>query len=260
MGLASQAARTAAGVASTYGSNASGIAGSLVPFEQHNLTNPSGYSPQDLTAQLVSGQAAGGGATSGIVGNLNQTAAATNNYGGFAGASDEAARQQAKAAAQGAEGVAAANAGVKLQQQKDAAGVLGNLYGTDVNAQGDAMNTENTADQEANQEGFFGRLSQITGMLTGSATAAAGVKNAFDPAKQPGCWVAAELYGGWNDPRTLSVRGWIFGDFAKTWLGKILCPLYLRFGERTAALIRKRPILRKPFRALFDVALRKAAK
>ena len=179
MGLASQAARTLGATASTYGGDASGIAGTLVPFATRQLLNPQGYSPQDLTAQLDASAAGAGGATSGIVGSLDQTAASTNNYGGFAGAADLASRQKIKAAASGAEGIAASNADVKLQQQKNAANILSQQYGTDVGAQSSADNTQEQAIQQANQEGFFGRLQQITGMLAGGATSAAGVKKAF---------------------------------------------------------------------------------
>lgn len=179
MGLASNAVRTLGTQANAYGGDASGIAGSLVPFATRQLLNPQGYSPQDLTAQLSSASAGAGGATSGIVGNLDQTAASTNNYGGFAGAADEASRQRMKAAAGSAEGIAANNADVKLSQQKNAANILSSTYGTDIGAQSSADSAQQDAIKSAQSEGFMARLQQITGMLAGGASSAAGVIKAL---------------------------------------------------------------------------------
>jgi hypothetical protein len=75
-----------------------------------------------------------------------------------------------------------------------------------------------------------------------------------------GCWVAAELFDGWDDPRTIIVRSYLFGPFAETFLGKHICALYLKFGERLAEGIRKHPVLRAVFLPIFNLALRQARK
>lgn len=72
------------------------------------------------------------------------------------------------------------------------------------------------------------------------------------------CWVAAELYGGWEDSRTIVVRAWLFGEFRKHWYGRVLTRLYLRFGERVAERIRTRPIERRLCAWLFGKALNRA--
>ncbi|MBB5064563.1 hypothetical protein [Granulicella mallensis] len=68
----------------------------------------------------------------------------------------------------------------------------------------------------------------------------------------------AELYSGRDDPRTISVRHWIFTDFIRSRAGRVVCVLYLKFGKRTAVAIRKYAMLRALFRALFDCALRRS--
>lgn len=78
-------------------------------------------------------------------------------------------------------------------------------------------------------------------------------------AKAIGCWIAAELYGGWDDPRTDTVRQWIFGTFASSGIIPLLLAKgYMRYGERTAAAIHRWPILRRVFLPLFNRALKKA--
>ena len=80
---------------------------------------------------LAAGLDGAGGATSGIAGEAAQRAGVSRNAGGFQAALDDADRQMAKAAAGASEGIAAKNADVKLNQQNQAAGELGKLYGTD---------------------------------------------------------------------------------------------------------------------------------
>ena len=69
-----------------------------------------------------------------------------------------------------------------------------------------------------------------------------------------GCWVAAELYGGWGDPRTKTLRAWFLGPMK----GSILGRLYLRYGERVAKQIRYHLILRRVVRRFFDHLLEQA--
>lgn len=73
-----------------------------------------------------------------------------------------------------------------------------------------------------------------------------------------GCWIAAELYDGWLNPRTVIVRNWLNREFKRSIIGRITMSLYLRFGEQTAQLIRRHPGLKSLFRPFFDAALRKA--
>jgi hypothetical protein len=110
----------------------------------------------------------------------------------------------------------------------------------------------------ANNSGW---LQQATGVLSALGGAASGAGTLGLGAAAQGlkiCWIAAEVYYGWLDPRTVLVREWIFAELVKSRLGRIATRLYIKYGERTAGAIRKHPALRRPFKALFDCALRKA--
>ncbi len=74
------------------------------------------------------------------------------------------------------------------------------------------------------------------------------------------CWVSAELYGGWDDPRTVTLRAWLIGPCRETWAGRRFTELYRVYGERLAAAIRCNRALRFVVRLLFDKLLRAAQK
>lgn len=72
------------------------------------------------------------------------------------------------------------------------------------------------------------------------------------------CWIAAELYGGWEDPRTILFRLWLLFDFDNRWYGSPLVALYHLHGERVAGWIRRDFVLRAIFSNIFDRGLRQA--
>jgi hypothetical protein len=135
---ANNAATTAGNTAAGYGAGASTISSNLVPFETRQLTNPSGYSQQDIGSMLTKGLAGAGGATAGLAGAASKNAATARNPMGFSAALDAAARSRDKAAASTSEGIAADNAGVKMNQQQQAGDILGKMYSTDVSGQNSA--------------------------------------------------------------------------------------------------------------------------
>jgi hypothetical protein len=99
-------------------------------------------------------------------------------------------------------------------------------------------------------------MAPLTAAVGGAAGAASGawVNNLTKT-----CWVAAELYGSWGDPRVREVRHWIFQVWAKeSAIGSTVADFYSEHGERIAGWIRQWPILRRVFLPLFDTALRKA--
>ena len=57
----------------------------------------------------------------------------------------------------------------------------------------------------------------------------AGLKTAVS-----GCWIAARLWGGWNEPRTVLMRLWLALHLSRTWYGRPLVAAYSRWGERVA--------------------------
>lgn len=62
------------------------------------------------------------------------------------------------------------------------------------------------------------------------------------------CWVAAELYGGWFEPKTINARRF-FQFKAPKWMLK----LYIKHGEKFAHFISNKPILKAMIKPLFDL-------
>jgi hypothetical protein len=62
-----------------------------------------------------------------------------------------------------------------------------------------------------------------------------------------GCWVAAELFGGWYEPKTVMARFYV-NFISPSWFKKI----YLKYGERFAEFIKNKPILKKMIKPLFE--------
>jgi hypothetical protein len=175
------AAATASGTAAGYGGAATGIGSTLVPFEQKQLTNPSGMNPTDVNNMLVAGEQGAGGANAGITGQGNLEAARTHNTGALSGVLDQASRNKTQQLSQNALGVQNKNAQVKLGQQDEAAKALGGLYGTDVNAQ---LKAEGLVPEDINSwvsAGKSGWLQNTLGTidtLTGAAKAGSQIANA----------------------------------------------------------------------------------
>jgi hypothetical protein len=84
----------------------------------------------------------------------------------------------------------------------------------------------------------------------GGAAATAGISNT-----KPPCWIAAEIFGGWHEPRTELVRQWILRGAHPS-----ILDLYLEYGERTAAAIKRHRSLRVIFTVVCNLALRQARK
>ena len=106
----------------------------------------------------------------------------------------------------------------------------------------------------SNQE-FADIAGTITGLAQAGATAYAG-----GAAKPPSCWIAAAVYGGWDDPRVHQVRNYIFNDWAKnSIIGAAVASVYTAVGEPVSRVVKRSPILQKVFKSLFDIALRKSS-
>lgn len=165
VGQANQTFKTATGNADQYGGNASAIGGNLVPFETQRLLNPSGYSQADMGAMLANALGSGGGATSGITGQANLEAGRSRNDAGFSTALAEAARARTAAAAHASEGIAENNANLKQDQSNNAAKMLSGLYGTDVGAQNDALNTADQATRTGIAGGQSGWLQNMNATI-----------------------------------------------------------------------------------------------
>lgn len=130
------------------------------------------------------------------------------------------------------------------QQNINAAegGVL-NAAGITSNAGTSALGSATTAANQANQS------SGLLGTIIGGGL---GVLGSY--LGKPGCWVAAELYGGWFAPETQAIRNLL----RNTWWLRPFHLLYLRIGPDWAIEIRKNPRLRKITKKLFALFLRMA--
>jgi hypothetical protein len=125
------------------------------------------------------------------------------------------------------------------------------LYGSAGSQAGGALSTQASASATP---GFWDTLGDSFANIPGNV--ASGVGQGLG--KSLGCWVAAEIFGGWSEPRTVLVRTWLHGDFSRHRFGRIVVALYMRFGERTAKAIHQHPSLRWVFLPVFNVALRRA--
>jgi hypothetical protein len=72
------------------------------------------------------------------------------------------------------------------------------------------------------------------------------------------CWIAAELYDGWQGPKTMLLRLWLRTVFGRRWYGWLLLRAYATWGESTAARMRTNRPLRRVFKWIFDALLAQA--
>lgn len=171
---AGKATTTAVNTGAALGQGAANAESSLLPFETQQLLHPEGYSPTDTSAMLAAGEGGAGGTNASIAGEANLGAARTGNAAGFTAALDDAARQRGKANAATSEGIAAANAGVKQNQQQQAADALGQTAKMDTSGMLDAMG-QVPQDINANvNAGNSGWLQNVTSVMKSLQGAGAG--------------------------------------------------------------------------------------
>jgi hypothetical protein len=235
-----------------YNGNASAIKNTLSPELQAESATPMGYSPSQMASQTTAAEQTAGGGAAGATGGAMLRAARSGNVGAAQPAISQASRNASQNLSQTNADINTNSANLGAKRQMSAQSGLEDLYGTNVNAGENALNISNTANQDAANIKPFWQTMLLQGMQSAGQAAGGGSFGTL------GCWIAAELYGGWDDPRTIAVRKWIFTDFAKSRFERMVCALYLKFGKQMAEQIRKHPILRKPFLALFNRALRKA--
>lgn len=181
---------------------------------------------------------------------LGSTVAKTGtNSAALADTEAESARQNARDLTQYEAGRDTSNENSWLNEQQglmkdqlEGANSEAGVYGTGTGAQSSNLNAMTTADDEEQQ---------MWAQMAGAAASGAGV-GAGLAAK---CWIAAELYGGWSDPRTVLVRRWVHNDLDRTFLGRILSNAYGRWGAQVAKLIKTHRRLRVLMQVIFDRAL-----
>lgn len=100
-------------------------------------------------------------------------------------------------------------------------------------------------------QGFGASLGQSllgAGIGAGTSFLTGGLSNLTSGKSFLGCWVAAELYGGWFAPETCAIRNWLWS----TWWMRPFCLLYMKIGQRWAAAIKDHSLLRRATKSLFD--------
>lgn len=93
-------------------------------------------------------------------------------------------------------------------------------------------------------------ISQLLGGA-GSAAGSAGMMMLMAklaPMLAAGCWVAAEVFNGWDDERTHQARYFV-NNIAPLWFKEF----YLKHGEKIAQFIHDKPILKMALRPLFEM-------
>jgi hypothetical protein len=115
-----------------------------------------------------------------------------------------------------------------------------------------ATGANQVTDTQANQNAQDSLGNELLGLGEGlaadTATAVGG----------KGCWIAAAVYDGWDDPRVAEARNFIFNIWpSRSYLGEIVARLYAAIGEKVARIVKRSSILRSIFKPLFDIAVRK---
>jgi|GEM_PF-2468248 len=125
------------------------------------------------------------------------------------------------------------------------------LYGTSSGAANSALGEEVKSGETPS---FLDTLGSSFAQSLGSGV------GSWMSGKLPSCWIAAELYGGWDDPRTIVFRAWLHGEFRLHWYGVLPVAAYRRWGKQMAAYIHmpEHSFARALFQRIFDAGLRRA--
>ena len=178
-GEATSAARQTAG---QYGGTAANISGNLIPELQKWTVTPPGYGAQGL-AEMQTSALQGARARSGAMQEASRLRALrTGNEAGLGSLEAAEAEGGARGAGSAIQDILAKNAMLKADQQRQAMGELGNLYGTsmrgDIEAQG-LVPRDISANLAAGQQGWLQNAEGIVQMLGGGGGgvgAATGIK------------------------------------------------------------------------------------
>lgn len=230
------------------------LKGKLQPM----IENPTGYDPATLAAMRTS-------ATDNLSTSYNNASKALQGRQFITGRdlpSGVQAQQSAQLATAEASDKANAqntitmnDANLKNTNYWNAMNVLSGNVASQFNPLGYANSATSGANAVANlsqavtasqQSGLLGTLGGIAGGVLGSATTN-GWSKLF-------CWIAAKIFGGWDDIRTRIVRSYLLNSFGKTWYGRPIIALYARFGERASKI----PLVVTSLRPLFALALDQA--
>lgn len=164
--------------ANTFMGNANSLYSNLAPSLTAQAANPQGFNPADEAAMETGAMQSAAGSEAGAVGEGNLMAARTRNAGGFGQAVSDASRGAGETLSRGLLGVRNANAALKRHQHDTALSGMEGLYGTNAGASNTALGNVAAnvgADTQAAHQSWDA-FNDITGALTGAASAASGFK------------------------------------------------------------------------------------
>jgi hypothetical protein len=233
----------------------------LTGILQNQISNPQGLPPEEIAAARTSATDRTGVQFENATRSANAVSAA---HGGAALPSGVSAQISGDISATAASADAAeqnqitvADAQAKQQNYWNAISGLGavgqgyNPTGYSNSAAGVGSSTANLGSAFlASQQAGWQDLSGIISAAGGLATGVAGLSGKLTPS----CYVAAAIYGGWFEPRTVLVRNYIYGNFSKTLHGRLIARMY----SKTGRWISQQPILVKLLTPVFNLALKKA--
>jgi hypothetical protein len=181
-------------------------------------------------------------------------------------------------------GLGATPAGFAADQERQAyqtgASTLGNDYATALSGEhAEALNHFNNANSMLANEGTGAQSSALAAQGTAASNNASLYGTGEQQTQSPlgtalgfvgqlaagsgaaaitKCWVAAEIFGGWYEPRTVLCREYLFTHVIKSFIGSKICDLYTKYGERLAEGIRHSQVLRAVFTPIFNLILNRA--
>jgi hypothetical protein len=116
-----------------------------------------------------------------------------------------------------------------------------------------ASGANQVTDTQANATAADSTGNELLGLGEGLAADTATVLGG-----KKGCWIAAAVYDGWDDPRVAEARNFIFNIWpSRSYLGEIVARLYAAVGEKVARIVKRSSVLRSIFKPLFNIAVRK---
>ena len=140
---------TAQGLEELYGNQAQGLNNTLTPVLTNEAINPQGYSPTQVAAQTTAAEQTAGGSNAGATGGALLRAARTRNVGAAPAAIDASNQHASENLSQTNAGIQTKNADLQQRQRQQGISGLESLYGTNVGAQENALNTSNTSLKDA---------------------------------------------------------------------------------------------------------------
>ena len=152
--------------AGAYGSQAAGIAGNITPTLERWTVNPPGFSPQAM-ANLKTNAIQAANARAGAAQEQSRLRALrTGNEAGLGALEAAEAQGGARAAGSTVEDILAKNEMLKAQQQREAMGELGNLYGSAMRGNVGSMEQEAKDIDAATSASQTGWLQNTMGVLS----------------------------------------------------------------------------------------------